>query len=769
MFEQVPVDMKQYAQWVAWKYEEVHTGKPTKVPYDAKTGRHASVTNPDTWCSFDESVERFKLDGVSGIGFVLAQTDPFFAIDLDDAQGNNEIQAKQIEIFKAFPTYSERSPGGNGLHIIGEGSIPSGRKRSKIEIYSKLRFITVTGDAFQDVPITNCDIQLNALWEQMGKGAMAQLVYSGNTEAKQTDSQVIEMMLKAANGGKVADLMNGYWQNYYPSQSEGDMALINIVAFYTQNRKQIERIFRSSELGKRDKAKRIDYMTWMVNKAFDQMLPPVDIEGLKHRIEVRMQEREEADHMMSMDEEEASEVIFADPNFVPEKSIYTAPPGLLGDIAKYIYDQAPRPVPEIALVGAISLMAGIVGRAYNVSGTGLNQYVLLLAPTGTGKEAIASGIDKLMTSVMKVVPGAINFLGPGEIASNQALLKYMSNTAKSFVSVVGEFGIYLQQMSSPKAPSHISGLKRMLLDIYNKSGANKYLRPSIYSDKEKNTLAVEAPSLTLCGESTPEKFYEALHEGMIADGLLPRFTIIQYNGQRPPLSNNHNGAVISNSLLQRLSTLCAHCIDLNAQNKVIQVQCDSVAEHIFSDFDKYCDNEINKTERETKKHLWNRAHIKALKLASCIAVGIDPYKPTITEDIAQWSLNIITSDATNIIDKFERGEFGLTNDENEQFDDIISIFKDYVIKDMKSLKSYGIDNFKLKVDHIIPYGYLHKRLSQKGSFRRDKMGSSYAIKRALKTLVDRGDVQEVSKKVLMEKYDTSATCYAIAVPESFRL
>jgi len=42
---------------------------------------------------------------------------------------------------------------------------------------------------------------------------------------------------------------------------------------------------------------------------------------------------------------------------------YSVPPGFLGEVAQFIYGAAPRPVPEIALAGAIGLLAGIVGRA----------------------------------------------------------------------------------------------------------------------------------------------------------------------------------------------------------------------------------------------------------------------------------------------------------------------------------------------------------------------------------------------------------------------
>ena len=126
-----------------------------------------------------------------------------------------------------------------------------------------------------------------------------------------------------------------------------------------------------------------------------------------------------------------------------QASPYSVPPGFLGELAQFIYGAAPRPVPEIALAGAIGLLAGIVGRAYNVSNPpiGLNQYVLLLAPTGTGKEAIANGYSALMKSIRSAVPASADFIGPGEMASHQAVIKYMAGGQTSFVSLVGEFGI----------------------------------------------------------------------------------------------------------------------------------------------------------------------------------------------------------------------------------------------------------------------------------------------------------------------------------------
>lgn len=222
-------------------------------------------------------------------------------------------------------------------------------------------------------------------------------------------------------------------------------------------------------------------------------------------------------------------------------------------------------------------MSGIVGRSYNISGTGLNQYVLVLAQTGTGKEAIAGAIDKLMPHVIKTVPNALAFIGPAEISSPQALTKYMTKYT-SFVSLVGEFGLKLKQICEPRAPSHEAGLKRTLLDLYNKSGEGKIVRPTIYSDKDKNTTSVIAPAFTLLGESSPERFYECLNESMISEGLLPRFTTIEYTGDRPKLNKQHKNVQPSFELVEQMTNICAHSIMLNDQNKAIHVRQNQDAE-----------------------------------------------------------------------------------------------------------------------------------------------------------------------------------------------
>lgn len=755
-FNKIPEEMKSYNQWVLWRYEELEDKqKPVKIPYSIYGG-YAAVDNPGTWGSFESVVRVFENnENYSGIGFVLTDSDPYTIIDLDDTEGNQEILDKQLKVYSEFNSYAERSPSGTGLHIIIKANIPAGRKRSKIEIYSNLRYMTMTGDVYRESPIVEYNDLANALFEQMASGASAQAFYAGLEKAKFTDERILEIACDAANSEKFKDLYyEGNWQPYYPSQSEADFALFDIIAFYSENGAQTQRIFLNSKLAEREKSRAQYRINYMLARCFDRMLPPVDIEGLRNQL-TQIQETKKAEV------ENKLQTI--------EESPYTIPNGLVGEIAQFIYAQAPRPVPEIALVGALGLLGGIVGRAYNISGTGLNPYILLLAPTGSGKEAIAKGIAKLMSAVQRSVPTANEFLGPGKINSEQAMLNYLNKSAVSFVSVVGEFGIRIKEMSAANAAPHMANLLALFLDLYNKSGEGSVVRPSVYSDRAKNTNDILSPAFTIIGESSPEKFYEFLDETMISSGMLPRFNIFEYNGKRPKRNKNHTNISPSFQLIEKVAALCAHALTLNSQDKAIHVTMTPDAEKMLDDFDTFCDSNMDESRREIRKHLWNRAHVKALKLSALVAVGINPYNPEIDINAATWAINLVMKETKDILKRFEAGEIGVDNDENKQIAKMCECISDFLTKPWDYLEKYAGGCYKLYQDKIVPYAYLQRRLVAVACFRKDRLGSTIAMKRAIKNLVERGDLREISKSTMYKEYESTSMAFAVANPKAFQL
>lgn len=750
MLDNIPEELKRLPNWLLWRNEYVDgdtTKKPTKVPYNPHNGHFASITNPATWGTMEQCLNVLPLTDMSGLGFVITPEAGVTCIDLDYTDDPAE-QSRQFAIAQAFDSYSEVSPSQKGLHIWVKGSIPAGRRRGCVEMYSAGRYMTMTGQVHNPAPVRAHDDLLHQLWAELAP-ASAQIEDSGlDLDQCHTDEQIMDIAKGAINGEKFQDLWDGEWQRHYPSQSEADFALINILAYYTQNRVQITRMFRNSGLGRRKKALRADYCEKMIGRAFDNQPAVVDISALKSSLQQAFAEKIQPTVVRELPPPAPEEIAVAQELKKLSPEVYTPPAGLVGELAGFIYSAAPRPVPEIALAAAIGLMAGVCGRSYNISGTGLNQYTLLIAKTGRGKEGMGNGISKLIGSIMPSVPQASLFNGPAKIASQEALLKHLSKTSKSFVSTMGEFADTLQRMSNDSHNPAQQGVKQSMLDLYNKSGKGCILGNMIYSDTAKNTETLTAPSFSLLGEATPEKFYELLTEGMIAEGFLPRFTIIEYLGNRPQLNKAHQHAEVPERLKERFGQLCAYSLQMNNSDNVIKIQASDEAQHCFDEFDRCCDGHINGGTAAAQE-LWNRAHIKSLKLGGLLAIGTNYINPCVSVDQARWAIRLIVSDIENLLQRFDNGDVGAPQNQNRQLDDLKKAFTWYLRKPWSEIEKYPGATLNSYNAKVVPHSFLTAVCRARASFKQDRIGPVQALKTLLMSLLESGEIQElaVSDKV----------------------
>jgi len=773
-YDDIPQELKQYPNWICWRYEE-RDGKPTKIPYDPKTGFPAKVDDFRTWVSFEHALSTYStVNGYSGLGFVLSDTDPFAFIDLDKTTDAATLQ-RQIKIFEAFDSYAERSPSGFGCHIIFKAHVPQGRRRGNIELYSSHRYMTVTGDVIAAKPIAERQSLANTLWHEMGKDINGHAITIDEPQTLDDNTLILKAMEESA---KFAALFMGEWQGVYQSQSEADFALIDMLVFHTKNREQIARVFRMSALGQRTKALRNDYVNTMVVRSFDRYMPPIDFSNLKASFSRINETTPNVADLWSTTPgpsamggavQQRGTGVGPEPHSVttlvagssPAVNPYTLPPGLMGEIADFIYKAAPLPVPEIALAGAIGLMSGLCGRAFNTySGAGLNLYTLLVAESGRGKEAMASGISKLINSAATLIPnrpGAVatasirEFLGPGEIRSDAALLREL-NSRSCFVSVIGEFGLKLQAMTAQNASGYLVGLRSVLLDLYGKSGAGNVLRPMVYSDKDKNTKILNSPAFSILAETTPGTFYEGLTEGMISQGLLPRFLIIEYYGERPPLSETFHLVQPSSKLANDIAALGVQCHDLMAKGQILTPTFTDDAKKLERIYGEYARTAINKPENKSMAELWNRAHLITLKVASLIAIGINPHSPTIDAPIWEWAERLTTSSIRNISSRFEHGEVGKDDTTSKQETQAMRICNEYVNSDFNNVSNYvkqmGSFAANLHKQRIVPYLYINKRLSVISVFKNDRFGTTQAINKTLQALKDNGELFECTEQFL---------------------
>lgn len=283
--DRIPAELKTNARWVGWRWE-LRDGDWTKVPIDIKTGGNARSTDAGTWTTWERAeaaytARRFSIDG---LGYILTG-DGLVCIDLDNCRDpeTGEIADYARELVGDFETYREVSARKTGIHVFLYGALPGPRcvgyllpdKEGKVEIYRDAKYIAMTGHGIGGdslIDVANCQEQLDALYGRLFGQPEAEpepaTVRTAVAELEE-DYDILRRALDAANGEKFRRLYYGKWQDAYPSHSEADLALCAMLTFWTQDREQIDRIFRTSAL-MRDKWERDDYRDRVLGRALDR-------------------------------------------------------------------------------------------------------------------------------------------------------------------------------------------------------------------------------------------------------------------------------------------------------------------------------------------------------------------------------------------------------------------------------------------------------------------------------------------------------------------
>ena len=239
-----------------WRTVE-RDGKPTKVPLTTN-GRPASSTDPETWGTY-EACERVLRNGrYDGIGYVFAEDDEYFGVDLDHCVTDGVVHAAAMEIVRRLNSYTEFSPSGTGLHTIGRGAVNGRRNRTKktpwghdFEVYDRARFFTVTGRQLFGAPATieARQQELEAVCAEMFPAPVKTNGHAMLTPtAPVADDVALEEKIRSSKqGSRFADLFDrGAPEG---QESESDLGLCNILAFWLgPDETRIDAWFRRSAL-----------------------------------------------------------------------------------------------------------------------------------------------------------------------------------------------------------------------------------------------------------------------------------------------------------------------------------------------------------------------------------------------------------------------------------------------------------------------------------------------------------------------------------------
>jgi primase-polymerase (primpol)-like protein len=206
---------------------------------------------------------------------MLTGDDPFVGIDLDDCRDpqNGALTPEAQRIIAHLQSYTEVTPSGTGVRIFVRGQLPPEGRVMKnlagitsLELYDgmpapdgtpRTHALSVTGQHLEGTPtaIEDRQAELDRLHEEVfgarqARQTVAAVPAPASTPVQSpslSDTTILEKAQRARNGAGFSRLWHGDTSGY-ASASEADLALASMLAFYTQDAGQLERILRQSGL-----------------------------------------------------------------------------------------------------------------------------------------------------------------------------------------------------------------------------------------------------------------------------------------------------------------------------------------------------------------------------------------------------------------------------------------------------------------------------------------------------------------------------------------
>ena len=157
-------------------------------------------------------------------------------------------------IIEIMNSYTEKSPSGKGIHIIGyyNGKDMSSQRKNDIEIYFTGRYFTMSGRPLKNCEIANLTEKVDKLREEQNKQPPKEKKEKHYTQYKSTpqnmsDEELLERMFKWKNGTLLKAMYEGENPISNGNVSSNDFYFVKSVNFANNNDIiQTDRIFRNS-------------------------------------------------------------------------------------------------------------------------------------------------------------------------------------------------------------------------------------------------------------------------------------------------------------------------------------------------------------------------------------------------------------------------------------------------------------------------------------------------------------------------------------------
>lgn len=391
------------------------------------------------------------------------------------------------------------------------------------------------------------------------------------------------------------------------------------------------------------------------------------------------------------------------------------PPGVLGDIYKYVYASSVFPNKNLSLACSLSILTNAIGRKYYMPGRFSNiqpnLLILCIAGSSVGKDSVLGAAHKLLTSIG---------LGPamhGRIKSDKDLLDALeaNQYAMYFNDEFGQFLQRLNNATSRGSASYLEGIigtimevftkgdKSVMLDISRKAAINEKWATLINTskakldkgdfDNPKQEQRIQAqlerskflldlfkdgypnPFLSMFTTATPRSMELAFSGESTENGFLSRAMVFTENETNPLPKEDYSGPVlVPTSLAMKLKYMTFER-DACPFGRIDSFQCDRVALKVDHDAHLFIERAIGyffglaETQKENGlESLPRRALDGVVKV--CIALGSDERRVTLP--MARYAVKLVRTEIETKIRRVFSTEGMMSKVKEEKIDGVSS-------------------------------------------------------------------------------------------------
>ncbi|MDF0521790.1 DNA-primase RepB domain-containing protein [Bradyrhizobium yuanmingense] len=333
------------------------------------------------------------------------------------------------------------------------------------------------------------------------------------------------------------------------------------------------------------------------------------------------------------------------------------PGGLITDVAAFVHDTSPSPIPEFAIASAVALHAAMFGRRFlTPDGLGLNLYIANVAGSGFGKDRPLKALGQIADAI-----GMGHIVGPNDVASDSAIEVILRQYACQ-VLPIDEMGIFLSA-SGRGSDSYLRARRKTLLELYSSATSPwvAKVRASDAANGKDPKPKIIWPTLSILGATTPPTFYEGLEDDAFASGFMARLIVVAVD--QPPKRQRINGyPEVPRQLVDRL--LEAVSVDGGPfAGKIIVDPYKKPSYAVARWFDEEAALRLDQIRDwalqvaladERRGQIVNRAGDHTSKLATIRAISRDPRSPTVTVNDLEWAFGIVWRSIQTVEDGAER-------------------------------------------------------------------------------------------------------------------